>query len=162
MAIQVLRRLPEPRPPRLIEGVWAGLDLGCWPRRRPERLPAVASPAEFRDLRMPRCPGTPWLWLDDGPASTSKLDGEWFGGHLAQDLLLGGPSPCWDLDRLLRVELCVPQPLDERVSLGTGELARSLTLRESHRAARVSKVTMTGLLEQGQQFLHLPRRRRRS
>ena len=120
------------------------------------------APGKLRDARTPDRPGTPALGLDDGPAATTKLDGEWFGGHLAQDLLLGGPPPCRNLHRLPRLELCFPQPLDERVSLGASELAGSLALSESQRTARVSKVTMTGLLEQGQQFLHLPRRRPRS
>lgn len=104
----------------------------------------------------------PALRLDYGPAATTKLDGELFGSNMAYELLLRGPSPFRNRDRLAWMELCVLQPVNERVGLLTSEPTRSLTLSESHRATCVPKVAMARALKKFEQLLHLPARRWRS
>lgn len=92
----------------------------------------------------------------------TKLDGELFGSNMAHELLLGGPSPFRNLDRLAFMELSVLQPVNERVGLLASEPTRSLTLSESHRATCISKVAMAGALKKFEQLLHLPTRRWRA
>jgi hypothetical protein len=90
------------------------------------------------------------LWLDHGPATTTKLDREMFRRNVAQHLVPGVPPPRWDLGRRRWIRLGVTQLLKERVGLGSSKLPRSLALRESHRAACVPKVAMAGFLQKSQ------------
>jgi hypothetical protein len=83
----------EAQPYRRGEGLLSRPDPGVDWAPRPTRVPQG-----LKGRTTARSPTTPALGVDDGPAATTKLDGQWFSRHLAQDLLLGRPSPCRDLE----------------------------------------------------------------
>jgi hypothetical protein len=91
------------------------------------------------------------LRLDHGPAATLKLDGELLGRHSAHRLLYGRqPFRRIGSDRVTPIDLCLLQPVDKRSGLVASELAGGLTLCEPHWATRVSKVGVTGFLDERQ------------
>ena len=59
-------------------------------------------------------------------------------------------------------EFCVLESVDELRRLIAGEVARGLTLRQSHGAARLAKGGVTGVLEEDEQLSYLARRSRRA
>ena len=65
----------------------------------------------------------------------------------------------------LRPEIPGPvilEGLDEGDGLRARELSRRLALAETHRAAGVAEVAVTGIVQEGQELPDLPGRRRRT
>ncbi len=75
---------------------------------------------------------------------------------------MGRAPPILDGDWRPWIELRPLKPFDELVGLVASEPAARLTLSEAHRTTRISKIAMSGALNESKQLLHLPRRRRRT
>jgi len=80
-------------------------DPDCVKYKAAERWPIIPD-GGVPEGRRPR-PETPGLWLDDGPATTTKLSGELLDWHMADDLLLSGQPPRRRSDRSVRISLGV-------------------------------------------------------
>jgi hypothetical protein len=76
---------------------------------------------------------------------------------VANQLLLGRFPPPRRDDRGFGVGICVLEALNERSSLIAGELSCRMSLSEAHRAAGISEIAVTSLVEKTHQLLHLSR-----
>ena len=75
---------------------------------------------------------------------------------------MGGVPPTMNLEWLSRIGLGSLKPFDELVGFIAGEPTSGLTLSKPHRTTGVSKISMPGFLNEGEQLLYLPRRRGRT
>jgi len=97
------------------------------------------------------------LGLGHRPAATLELRGQLFSGHAGQRLLCRRRAwPGAGGDGRALGHLLVLKAFDERSHFVTGELASRLTLGESHGTPGIAEIGVTGVVQQGQELLHLP------